>query len=44
MWLVWGKGDVHTGLVRKPNMELLGRPMLRLDDYIRMNFKGTVYV
>jgi hypothetical protein len=41
MWFVW-ETSIQV-LVRKLNMELLGRPMFTLDDWM-MNFKGTVYV
>jgi hypothetical protein len=38
-----GKETFVQVLVRKTNTELRGRPMLRLDDWVK-NFKGTVHV
>jgi hypothetical protein len=38
-----GKETFVQVLVRKTNMKLLERPMLKLDDWVK-NFKGTVYV
>jgi hypothetical protein len=40
MWHVWGKGELHTVLVGKPDgIGPLGRPMRRLDNNVKTNLQ-----